>query len=525
MAEKRLLYFITGEVQLFRWRAGRLAPEAVYPNSEVGVAAFAKHLQSSPRALYYMLADVVEEDFHFEAVPLVRGKDRRAMLGRKLAQRYRDLSLALTLPLGYESGTRREEKILFSSFTNTQQFQPWLAALRSSEARLAGVYSLPLISPLVGRRIGVAAKRYLLVSLQQGGLRQSFIDNGQIRFSRLGRLDSASPEDVARASALESVQIQQYLLNTRILARDAGPLDVVLLAPADQLDLYRKACASTAQLQFRVLDREAACRKAGLRRAPGNLLGERLFLHVLASSQPAVQFADDVERRFYHLWRARVALVSAGAAVFLFCALVAALRLVDAFSIDQLAAIDRAQEARLADQYARLQAQFPKTPTSTDNLKALVKNYQVVQQQTASLDGILREISQALALAPQLDIDRIDWHIGADPRKGGPPAAAKAAPGARPGADKAEKSLTDASYQVVEISGRVNVVQASDYRNITLVVNQFVQTLRQRPGMEVFSAQLPFDLNAEKSLSGDIGTERATQVPRFTVVAARRLGA
>jgi len=245
----------------------------------------------------------------------------------------------------------------------------------------------------------------------------------------------------------------------------------------------------------------------------------------VASSQPAVQFADDVERRFYHLWRARVALVSAGAAVFLFCALVAALRLVDAFSIDQLAAIDRAQEARLADQYARLQAQFPKTPTSTDNLKALVKNYQVVQQQTASLDGILREISQALALAPQLDIDRIDWHIGADPRKGGPPAAAKAAPGARPGADKAEKSLTDASYQVVEISGRVNVVQASDYRNITLVVNQFVQTLRQRPGMEVFSAQLPFDLNAEKSLSGDIGTERATQVPRFTVVAARRLGA
>ncbi len=522
MAEKRLLYFTSRQVTAYRWKAGTLEQDAVFANGEDSIADFSGYVANMPQALYYVLADVVEEDFHQETIPYVRGKDRRTLLGRKLAQRYRDLSLAMALSLGFETGPRKEEKILFSSFTNTQQFHPWLTALRTHEARLVGVYSVPLVSPLVGKRIGITEKRYLLVGLQKAGMRQSFIENGQIRFSRLGQIESEDIAERARRVAGEAGRLQQFLVNTRMLPRDAGPLPVVVLNRPQNRPPFLAACVDNAQVRFQLFDMDTACRNAGLKSAPDGMLSERLFLQVLATAVPGEQYADDDQRRFYHLWRARVALFAAGAAIFGFCALLSALRLVDIFNVTQLTQIDAEQERLLTGQYSRLQAQFPKTPTSSENLKGLVANYRVLQRQSAPLEQVFVELSRALALAPQIEVEKIDWQVGVPPRR---LAAAQAAPAPRPqaaapGADKADG---ERDYQVVEISGRVNVVQASDYRNITLLVNQFVDALRKRPGIEIISTQLPFDLNAEKSVSGDIGTERTEEVPRFTVIAAKRL--
>ena len=136
---------------------------------------------------------------------------------------------------------RREERILFSSFTNTQQFQPWLAALRTNEAKLVGFYSLALIAPLVAKRLKLPAARCIIVSLQNGGMRQSYVEDGQIRFSRLGRADPVDPRAAAEACAAESNRILQYLINLRILPRETGPLDVVALAPASHREAYEAA--------------------------------------------------------------------------------------------------------------------------------------------------------------------------------------------------------------------------------------------------------------------------------------------
>jgi hypothetical protein len=513
MARKRLLYFTSRQVSAFSWERGRLEPEAVFGKEEDAVAAFSEYVAQDTEALYTILVDVVEEDFHQETIPYVRGKDRRILLGRKLAQRYRDLSLALSLSLGFESGPRKEEKILFSSFTNTQQFQPWLSVLNTHEARLVGVYSVPLLSPQLGKRIGVADKRYLLVSRQKAGMRQSFIDDGRIRFSRLGQIEGDEMTERARKVSAEAGRIQQFLVNTRLLPRDSGPLTVVVMTHKANRPAFTQACVDNTQVKFLLFDMDEACEKAGLKHAPEGMQTERLFLQVLATSLPPEQFADDGLRRFYHLWRARVALLASGAAIFGFCALFAALRVVDIFNIRQVTEADANQERALSQQYARLQGQFPKLPASAENLKALVKNYEVLERQSTPVEKLFGEVSRALATNPQIELEKIDWQAGT--RRA--PAAAVPAAGA---ADKG----ADAQYQQIEISARVNVVKASDYRNITLLVNQFVEALRKRPGMEIISTRLPFDLDAEKGLSGDIGTERPDEIPRFNIVAARRVG-
>jgi hypothetical protein len=519
---KRLFYFNANGVTAYLWERGGLRKEAAFRMNEEGVAEFSRYVAATAKSLFYVLADVVEEDFFQENIPYVRGGDRRALVARKLAQRYRDTSLAIALSLGSEihSG-RREERLLYTSFTNTQQFQPWLEALRSNDARVVGVFSVALAAASVGKRLGFKGARYAFVSLQQAGLRQSYFENGRIRFSRLGRVDFSDPRAIAQDCAAESVRIHQYLVNTRILPRDAPPLDVLVLAPSEHKALYDAACVDSARLQFHVHDLDRVGRSLGLKSAPTETLAEGLFLHVLADSSPREQYADDGLRRFYKLWRARVGLVTAGLATFGFCLVVSAARLLDAYQVNEQAATDRQQEARMSEQYARLQTTFPRTPTSTENLKAIVANYRTLLRQSASPGNLLVEISEAVTALPQIEIERIDWEIGTGAKTPAGREAPKAAPApsAPPGAAGAEFQV-----QTAEISGKLILPQASDYRAVTALVNQFAEALRRRPGTEVTRAQLPFDINAERTISGDIGAARSEEVPRFSVAVSKRRG-
>jgi len=519
---KSLCYFTSSQVTAYGWNQGELRREATFTMDEEGAEGFSRYVAAAPDRLFYLLADVVEEDFFQENIPHVRGSDRRALLTRKLAQRYRDISLAVPISLGTESHAgRREERVLYTSFTNTQQFQPWLQALRSNNARVAGIFSVALVAAALGKRLRFKASRYVLVSLQQAGLRQSYVENGRIRFSRIGRVNFADPLAIAQDCAAESARTHQYLVNARILPRDAPALDVLVLAPGKDKALYDAACVDSARLHFHVHDLDKVGRSIGLKSQPADTLAEGLFLHVLAESAPRDQFADEKLRHFYQLWRARVGLVLGGAAVMGLCLLLAGARLLDAYLIDQQVVADHTQEARASEEYARLQARFPKTPTPTDNLKSIVRNYRVLLRQSSTPTSMLVEISQALNALPQIEIDKIDWEVAASKATASGDAA-KAPPG-RPAAAPAQTA--EAPLQFAEISGRLIVPQASDYRAVTALVTQFTDALRARPGTDVLRTQLPFDINAEKSLSGDIGAARREEVPQFSVSISKRKGA
>ena len=75
---------------------------------------------------------------------------------------------------------------------------------------------------------------------------------------------------------------------------------------------------------------------------------------------------------------------------------------------------------------------------------------------------------------------------------------------------------------LVELSGRVNATQRSDYRGLTAQVQQFAGALASN-GYQLARTQLPFDVTPEGVLSGDIGASDSNEAPRFTVVLARRL--
>ncbi len=518
MPAKRLIYATASRATAYVWSGGHLSVDASFPANEEGTTAFANYVGAVGNSLFYVLVDVVEEDFHQENIPYIRGKDRRALLDRKLAQRYRDTSLSTAISLGVDRGQRAEERVVLSSFTNTQQLHPWLVALRDADVPVVGVYSAALVAPLLVAKLGLKKAPCLLVALSQAGLRQSYVERGQIRFSRLGPLEAAevaSPERTAEAFERETTRVHQYLTAMRVLPREGGTVDTLLIAPPGQMAAVHDAAPSIGQLRLQVLDLDEVRRKIGLRSAPAGAGAEALYLHLLASHPPKQQYAKENLRGAFRVHQWRVGLIAGGALALTGCLLYSGSLAWEALELRDSTLQDRQQTVIAQQAYDRVKAQFPAMPTTTENLRTAMDQYRLLAAQTRSPRGLLVEVSQVLNDSPRIEVERLRWEYdGKVPevaREAGTVGATTPPGGQAP------------RYEIAEITARVQATRASDYRGIQLLVNQFVDQLEKRPGVVVLARKLPFEVNSRTQLSGDIGTERAGSVPEFTVTVARRI--
>ena len=514
MSAKHLIYFTTTEHTVYRWSRGSLEFEGRFAADEQGVAEFREYLRDRRRALFYVLADIAGEDFHEDQIPYLRGNDRQMIIQRRLAQRYRDTRLAATLSLGVITGERRNERLLLASFTNTQQFTPWLDALAESGSRLAGVYSTPLLAPALAKRLGARGGRAIVVTLDRAGLRQSFVDQGRLRFARLERTVEMGPEALAPFVRSEMLRLVTYLTALRALPREGPPVQVMVVAPAGQHRVFEQALVSDARLSFHTVDAAQAAKAVGLRHAPEDALAESLYLHLAVRQRPSEQFARSEDRRSFLLWQLKRGVLAAGALGFAACALFAGATWLDVMAERDQVALQKREAALAGQEYQRITTGFPVTQTSTDNLRATVVEFRKIAERTASPEPSFIYLSRVLEQFPQMEIDNLIWSVGKSGEQ------QRDIAGAKPAA--APEAAGEVS-EIVEISGRVNATQRSDYRAITAQVQEFAETLRSGAAFQLLRTQLPFDVSSDGTLTGDIGTSDSGEAPRFTIVLARKL--
>jgi len=512
---KRLVYFTADDHSVYASSRGRLVLEAKFSGDDLGVTAFREYLSGHRGALFYAVADLAGEDFHEELIPYLRGGDRELVVQRRLAQRYRDTRLATALSLGYVSGERRNERLLLTSFTNTQRLTPWLDALAESEAKLAGMYSVPLLAPALAARLGARGGRCFVVSVNGAGLRQCYVDQGRLRFARLERTVDMVPEALANFVRSETGRLAQYLSTLRVLPREGPPVQVIVVAPPGQRGAFERTLVSDTRLSFLTIDQGEAVRRAGVSSAPPGMGAEQLYLHLAVSRAPREQFARREDRRSYYLWQLQRGLVAAGTLGLVACSLYAGASWLNVVDMrGEVVSLQRETQTT-QQEYQRITSAFPVTQTTTDNLRATVVEFTDIARRSAAPEQALVYLSKVLDDFPQIELDQLQWRIerpgeGAARRA----ASAAAAPGAAAGA----------TTEILEITGRVGAMRRSDYRAITTEVQRFADALRADPGYQVVRTQLPFDVTSEGTLSGDISTAAETgESPRFTIALARSI--
>ncbi|MCX8018123.1 MAG: hypothetical protein N2690_09535, partial [Rhodocyclaceae bacterium] len=370
MPQRRVLFLDAAGLTAYRVGGGRIEAEGRFPPDEAGLADFAAYLAHHAGSLFMMLADVAEEGFQLEDIPASSGKDRQAIIKRKLAQYFYGTPFAIAQSLGRLKTGRRDERVLLMALTRPPFFEPWLAQLRATRSILAGLWSLPQV---VGQLLPAAAPAQSLLITQTGGaLRQTFFLDGQLRFSRLTPLVSASADEAAIAALLEASKMHQYLASQRLIGRGKPLVTRVLVHPA-QAAAMRARCRDNAELRFECADLLEEARRAGLHTPLEDARAAvALFCHLLARKPPAEQFAPPAERQYYRLWQTRYALKSASAVILASGLLIAGNLGMEIFQ--KQGEIERLrQEALLARQgYDAVMQALPKIPLTTDELRALV---------------------------------------------------------------------------------------------------------------------------------------------------------
>ncbi|MDP2811422.1 MAG: hypothetical protein Q8O34_14860 [Rhodocyclaceae bacterium] len=529
MPARRLLFLDASRLTTWHWSLGRIEREGEFAADTAGIEAFGEYLRRHRASIYFLLTDVAEEGFQIEDVPYVTGRDRSDLIKRKLGQYFYGTPFSMAISLGREKEGRRDEKLLFAALTRSQQFEPWLEVLRQAETQLVGIFSMPqavavLADQLAARMTG-EHRQFLLISAAGGGLRQTFFEDGQLRFSRLTALATGTVEETAIASAVESAKIYHYLSGQRLITRGAALPALVLAHPA-HLEAFRSRCRDTAELHFEIVDLVAETTHSGLKTLPKDSRGEELFLHLLVRQTPRRQFAPSSERRFYHLWQLRFALQSAGLVTLAACLLFAGKQVYEADALAQESAEVNSQAAGERQRYDAILQTLPKVPLSTENLRALTTGYEDLMRRGVGLDPMYIRLSQALQDAPKIELARLDWSISNSPAEA--PAAVMARGGARPDAsDKKSAAGGNAHgpFVIVDVLGQLPIGLASDHRAQMNAIDAFADRLRTGSDIhEVRILSRPFEVESGKLLkSGSEAAGRAVEAPKFSLRIVQKL--
>ncbi|MDD5249614.1 MAG: hypothetical protein PHY45_11545 [Rhodocyclaceae bacterium] len=486
MATRHVLLLDADGLTAYRCRDGAAACAGRFAAADA--AAFRAYLKQCPDDVYHLLADVADESFQLEHIPHVTGRSRRALIARKLDQHCQGTPLAVALPQGRLADGRRDERMLFAALTRPQDVEPWLPLLEQLEIALAGIYSMPQV--LAALPPARAAAPLLLLTLARGGLRQTLLEDGRLRFSRLTPLADDDIDKAAAACAGEAAKIHRYLCGQKLVDRDA-PLTALVLAHPAQLEAFRRHCRDGDELRFDYLDLAAEARRRGLTTPLPDSHGDAFFAHLLIADRPRRQFAPAAARRFYRLRQVRRALDRSGLAAFAAALLFAALQLPDAVRMRQHAAQLQAQNEVAERGYRDAQQALPPSALPAERLREVVGRYEQLLRAAPGPAPLFGRLGAALDDFPQIELQRLEWRLAQEVGQAAAPAAS------------------------VDVHGAL--LPGIDRHRQLAVVDGFADRLRSDPALQVRILKLPFAIESSKPLKSTDGADAAQEPALFVL--------
>lgn len=391
-----LLYLDGESLSAWTWRWRKLSPGPRFSDAGPDFLAW---LGSQRGAVFTLIADVVDEAFQAEALPPASGSDRSAMIARKLSQLFFGSPYCAALSLGKQSGPHPEERILCAALTRPAQIEPWIAALASLDAPLAGLKLCAQFAAALLPRALRAEPRLLQVCLTPAGIRQNLLEAGQLRFSRLAMLSEG--EDWIARLPHEVHKTRQYLLAQHVLARGEVLPVAVLASDAERPGLAQLGSDSEA-LRYIAVDPAPLARAAALPEGSGALA---LLLREAARRARGPQFAPPRDRQAFRWRQLGQALLLAGGAMLAASLALAAKREAD---VESLNASRAALQRESLSQKNRL-ARLPRPGHSAAALQAALDERQRAGLDTTRFAADLKGASRVLDRHRDVELDALVW--------------------------------------------------------------------------------------------------------------------
>jgi len=246
----RVFYYSGYRLRVFHWDKDRYVTSYAFNPGEDGLDKFIQYLNSTENTPVRILVDVIEEDFKKEIVPHVGSKDRQALLRRNIERQYRTSGdYFYHRKTGRQAEGRRDDNLLVGVLTNPDILQPWMKAIEDSKTAVTGIWSLPLITEKLIRRIDKEDENILLVSQQvPSNLRQSYFKKGEFQSSRSAVVNL---EDTPLGEYIsdEVEQTIRFLANQRFIGFDEK-LAVHVICRHSDIDKIKQICQDSSLRSF-----------------------------------------------------------------------------------------------------------------------------------------------------------------------------------------------------------------------------------------------------------------------------------
>ena len=408
--DRILLYLSAAGASCALYRHGTLKEVLALPSDEEGWEAFNALLLNHPGKPVAIAVDTVDEVYRQDILPRAHGADRREMTDRRLRQLIHHSAYRAALHQKPVAGPGRQDRYLMMGLTNAEIVRPWLDILHVRGAHLAGIWLLPALAIPLAKQFRFSQTRLLLVSEQTGGLRLTYLEDGELRFSRLAPVDSSQYENPLESYAEEIERTRQSLVGQRLLARSES-LRTLLLDPLNTLAELHAFLPESAGFQCESIHRAQLLETLKL---PPTLLAESsdaLYLKLLPDAPQSANLMTREQHAVTRLhWMKRGLLFIASAWLSL-AVLISALLLLDAWRLDLAA--DQAQATRLENQAreARLLAGVGGAAALEQRLQTVQAWHSVaaLEQDPAAQFHSILNIGQHIG---NLHFQRIEWVAG-----------------------------------------------------------------------------------------------------------------
>ena len=490
-----LVYVCAWSVTVACRRAGQLRLIGQFNADESGRRAFAAALHEFRGSPVSVMVDGVDEDYRLENLPHVLGSARREMLERRLRQISRNALFSAAWPQGRDTAERRDDRYLFISLSNHDAVRLWLDLLHQHGVHLAELTVLPAISHVLLRRIKSSEPHVLMVSEHSGGLRLSYFEHGNLRFSRL-----TAPESVADGHApdlaSEITKTDLYLNRQRLMPRDVQ-LAIYVLDPQNiYAGLCRELSAENKSLVCQNVGSVMLVKLLGVTEALLHSAPDMVHLALLGRSRAAVNLAPAAYTRGYAQLRLRHTLYSAAFGVLITALASSAYLFSREYDLEQQRFALQGRIQQQASLYRAVQLALPQAPTSPQNLRRAVETARTLYAAPQPMSDFAR-VSHALEAVPEIAVSRLRWidRDAADSPAGG--AAARQNPAGM--------------LRAVYFDGEVTPFQG-DYKSALASIERFAALLRSDPGVAAVHV-LALPINTDPSATLDESQRSPNSAP------------
>lgn len=381
-----------------------------FPADERGYTQFSGFLEQQSTAPCQLLVDLIEEEFREETLPHVKGSDQAALHKRHAAKLFRNTPFRHSQVIYRETSGRRDDHVLFSSLTNKDIIEPWVDIIKEHKLPLTGIHSLTVITPRLVDSLDIKSPNVLIVTEQRGNnLRETFIKNNQVRFSRLAPQLNDSVSNLGIVVNSEIEKTRRYLNTLKLLNFDEC-LEVVLISDSRHLPSAKTACKNTDQVHFSFYCIHDIARQFGIENYPDNQYADSLFIHLLCKKRNPNHYAQSGHLFHYRSYQAVKALKLIGAALSAAAMLLSGFNIADAFVLKHQTKILQVSAEKTQDRLRQLTGAEQNETINPENILAAVKIYEALKDRSSRPDPLMAALGMALLQNPDLILDKLVWN-------------------------------------------------------------------------------------------------------------------